>query len=163
MIILPNDSENLAQTFIRQGLIANIPILINGETYWATDTQTLHVGQANGKNKVFYPGQIGYTIIDAVGEPIQVDCSFNINFYIPFYGDGINNSQVMLNNMPEGKWITVVSDNYAPGYGEYEFIGVIWPTDEPTADDTQTFFYSFIKFNGKIFGTSRKKYPYTAL
>lgn len=40
---------------IKRGLYSALPILTEGEKYWATDTKVLYIGNGDGSNIAYYP------------------------------------------------------------------------------------------------------------
>lgn len=92
---------------------------------------------------------------DAIADPIPVDCTVNSLFKLSLTSGSVN---IELQNLQEGKWITIYVDNILLGSGQPTFTNVLFPSDDNPLGDGLIGIYSFIKIDGVIYGASRQNY-----
>lgn len=92
---------------------------------------------------------------DAAADPIPVDCTVNSLFKLSLTSGAVN---LELQNLQEGKWVTIIVDNILLGSGQPTFTNALFPSDDNPLGDGLVGIYSFIKIDGVIYGASRQNY-----
>jgi hypothetical protein len=151
------DFFSRTKAIARRGVSTNIPVLSNGEFYWATDTETLYMGASDGTARAYFAEQPALKTVntDTAASLILLDCSVLNKFYIPYVGE----VDIGFSNLPEGKWITVIVDNIQSGYGQPTFSSATFSIDQLPMGDETISLYSFIKINSIIYGSASNNFP----